>query len=232
MAKGSVIQKQRANGMTWIFLFQTTRSSDGKRVENTKAIGLVKDIGTSEAAAWREVGRLGLDIKTNSTSKQTTFGDLAEHFRNLELRKLRGLRVKAEETVSTHEILLDRWILPRWGETLLTDIKSLAIEAWFESLTKPGGLNWPSVVKIKSIMNQIFTHAQRHELIHRTGWATEQSSTAGSYGISKRVRSHCRIPRADDHHSRRTRLSRDPAGMDSGPSPRRDRPKTRRSFRA
>lgn len=168
MAKGSVIQKQRANGMTWIFLFQTTRPSDGKRDENTKAIGLVKDIGTSEAAAWREVGRLGLDIKTNSTSKQTTFGDLAEHFRNLELRKLRGVRVKAEETVSTHEILLDRWILPRWGETLLTDIKSLAIEAWFESLTKPGGLKWPSVVKIKSIMNQIFTHAQRHELIPAT----------------------------------------------------------------
>ena len=51
---------------------------------------------------------------------------------------------------------------------MLTDIKSLAIEAWFESLTKPGGLKWPSVVKIKSIMNQIFAHAQRHELIPAT----------------------------------------------------------------
>ena len=51
---------------------------------------------------------------------------------------------------------------------LLTDIKPLAIEAWFESLTKPGGLKWPSVVKIKSIMNQIFGHAQRHELIPAT----------------------------------------------------------------
>ncbi len=168
MAKGSVIQKQRANGMTWIFRFQTTRPSDGKRVENTKPIGLVKDLGASEAAAWREVGRLGLDIEPNHSTNQTTFRDLVEHFRNVELRKLRGVRVKAAETVSTHEILLDRWILPRWGETLLTDIKSLAIEAWFESLINPGGLKWPSVVKIKSIMNQVFAHAQRYELIPAT----------------------------------------------------------------
>jgi integrase/recombinase XerD len=51
---------------------------------------------------------------------------------------------------------------------LVADIKPLAIEAWFESLTKPGGLKWPSVVKIKSIMNQVFGHAQRHELIPAT----------------------------------------------------------------
>ena len=80
---------------------------------------------------------------------------------------MRGVRVKAGETTATHESLLDRWILPRWGETLLTDIKSLAIEAWFESSTEPGD-SWPSVVKVKSIMNQVFGHAQRHELIPAT----------------------------------------------------------------
>jgi hypothetical protein len=51
----------RANGLTWIYRFQTTRPSDGARVENTKVIGLVKDTGVSGAAAWKEVGRLGLD---------------------------------------------------------------------------------------------------------------------------------------------------------------------------
>jgi integrase len=152
--------------MTWLYRFQATRPLDGKRVENTRVIGLVKDIGKSKAAAWREVGRLGLDI--NNSSKQTTFRDLAEHFRNLELRKLRGVRVKAEETVATNEILLNRWILPRWGEMPVSEIKSLMIEAWFESLIRPGGLQWPSVVKIKSVMNQVFTHAQRHELIPAT----------------------------------------------------------------
>ena len=168
MARGSVIQKQRANGMTWIYRYQTTRPIDGRRVEHTKVVGLVKDVGKTQAAAWRAVGCLGLDTELNCSSEQITFGDLAEHFRNHELRKSRGVRLKADETITTHEILLDRWILPRWGEMLLTDIKPLAIEAWFESLTKPGVLKWPSVLKIKSIMNQIFGHAQRHELIPAT----------------------------------------------------------------
>jgi integrase len=50
-------------------------------------------------------------------------------------------------------------------------MKPLDIEAWFETLTckkpqdgKPA-LGWGSVVKLKSIMSQIFKHAQRHELI-------------------------------------------------------------------
>ena len=61
MSKGTVSKKKRANGMTWIYRFQTTRPLDGKTVENTRVVGLVKDIGSSEAAVWREVGRLGLN---------------------------------------------------------------------------------------------------------------------------------------------------------------------------
>ena len=50
-------------------------------------------------------------------------------------------------------------------------MKPLEIEAWFEALTStPQGdkqkpLAWASVTKIKSIMSQVFKHAQRHELI-------------------------------------------------------------------
>ena len=61
LGKGTVSKKHRATGLTWIYRFQTTRALDGKKVENTKVIGLVKDIGSSEVAAWKEVGRLGLD---------------------------------------------------------------------------------------------------------------------------------------------------------------------------
>ena len=68
MGKGTVSKKQRANGLTWIYRYRVRRASDGKKVENTKVIGLVKDIGTSEAAAWREVGRLGLDINIGQSN--------------------------------------------------------------------------------------------------------------------------------------------------------------------
>ena len=175
MGKGTVSKKQRANGLTWIYRYQTTRALDGKKVENTKVVGLVKDIGSSEAAAWREVGRLGLDndlVRVNGS--RLTFRQLAEHFRRHELKKKSGIGVKAEETVVTNELLLDRWILPRWGDSMASDIKPLQVEAWFEALTsqpqitKKAPLTWATVSKLKSVMSQVFRHAQRHELIEAT----------------------------------------------------------------
>ncbi len=175
MARGTVSKKQRANGLTWIYRFQTTRSRDGKRIENTKVIGLVKEIGASEAAAWREVGRLGLDIHLNQPlGRKPTFQELAEHFREHELKKESGVRVKAAETIATLDGLLNRWILRRWGERVAAEIRPLEIEEWFESLTsvprgeKKAPLTWASITKVKSIMSQVFKHAQRYELIPAT----------------------------------------------------------------
>ena len=175
MGKGTVTKKKRAHGLTWIYRFQTTRVLDGKTVENTKVIGLVKDIGSSEAAAWREVGRLGLDNNIDrSNGRKPSFRELAEHFRRNELRKQSGIGLKAGETVSTSELLLDNWILPRWGDRKAADIKPLEIEAWFEALTsQPHGKkmkprSWGSVMKVKSIMAQVYKHAQRYELIPAT----------------------------------------------------------------
>lgn len=53
---GSVRIEQRKDGPTWVYRFQVTRS-DGKRVEHTSALGLVKDIGTKEKDAWDGVDR-------------------------------------------------------------------------------------------------------------------------------------------------------------------------------
>jgi integrase len=172
LGKGTVSKKRRANGLTWIFRFQTTRALDGKKVENTKVIGLVKEIGLSEAAAWREVGRLGLDNNIDrSSGSKPTFRELAEQFRQHELKKESGIGVKAEETVVIAELLLDNWVLPRWGDQKAADIKPLELEAWFEALTsqpygeKKAPLSWATVAKLKSIMAQVFKHAQRHELV-------------------------------------------------------------------
>jgi integrase len=166
VAKGTASPKQRANGLTWIYRYQTTRPSDGKQVERTIEVGLVKDIGKSKADAWREVGRLGLDININNPARQFTFRELAEHFRNGELRRKTGVSARADETVDTNELLLDNWVLPRWGDTPWPNLRSLMIEAWFESIAKPEGpLEWTSVLKIRSVMSKVFRHAQRHELI-------------------------------------------------------------------
>jgi len=57
--RGWLRKKKYANGMTWLFCFQVTRPSDGKRVENCKPVGLVAAF-PGEKAAWVEVGKLGL----------------------------------------------------------------------------------------------------------------------------------------------------------------------------
>jgi hypothetical protein len=88
LGKGTVSKKQRAKGLAWIYRFQTTRALDGKKVENIKVIGLVKDIGSSEASAWREVGRLGLDYNIDPVrGHKPKFRQLAEHFRQHELKE-------------------------------------------------------------------------------------------------------------------------------------------------
>lgn len=172
MGKGSISKKQRANGLTWIYRFQTTRASDGRRVENTRVVGLVQDIGASEKAAWKEIWRLGLDKENDQVAGAwSTFRDLADHFRTHELKKETGIGARAGETISTNELLLDKWILPRWGDCKIELIKPLQIEACFEALTsksrsgeeKP--LSWATIAKLKSVMSQVFKHAQRHELI-------------------------------------------------------------------
>ena len=72
------------------------------------------------------------------------------------------------------ELLLDRWVLPRWGEKEASKIDPLEIEAWLEALNStPQGkkrtpLTWASITKMKSIMAQVFKHAQRHALIPAT----------------------------------------------------------------
>jgi integrase len=158
--------------MTWVYRYQSVRPSDGKLVENTKVIGLVKDIGSSEADAWREVGRLNLDISARQVAKRkSTFRDLAEHFRTVELTKVSGIGALAKESVDTNELILDLWILPRWGNHLASEIRPLEIEAWFEAITSEPSrengkaLEWTSVTKIRSLMSLVFKHAQRHELI-------------------------------------------------------------------
>ena len=54
---------------------------------------------------------------------------------------------------------------------LLGEIKPLEIEAWFETpISQPQGkkkspLTWASVVNVKSVMSQVYKHAQRHEFV-------------------------------------------------------------------
>ena len=59
--RGWLKKEKRAHGETWVLFFRTTRKSDGKRVENKIAIGLVRHL-PEESSAWTEVERLHVPI--------------------------------------------------------------------------------------------------------------------------------------------------------------------------
>ena len=56
-------------------------SADGRRVEHSTPIGLVRDFPKDDDA-WREVDRLGLGVRINdaSTPIRVSFRFLAEHY--------------------------------------------------------------------------------------------------------------------------------------------------------
>lgn len=180
--EGWLRRKMYAEGEVWLFCFNVPRP-DRRPAENTKVIGLVKDF-PKKADAEREAQRLGLwKLLDPVLSISPTFGELAQHFRIGELKRNGPLSQRAAETVSTHESLLDGYILPRWGQERALDMTVPMVEEWFEELAltpvgrtygdgqeAPKGyvakpLEWTSIQKIRSTMSLVFTNALRHRLL-------------------------------------------------------------------
>src|SRR5436309_14643664 len=136
---GSVRKIKRAEGLTWVLRYYATRS-DGKRVERTSGIGLVQDIGTSAADAYREVDRQNLRETINQLQpfqgKPRTFGQLCQEYIENELRidQSESARSKAFPTIETYERHLIKRIIPRWGNLAPLAIKSTEVEKWFFEL--------------------------------------------------------------------------------------------------
>jgi integrase len=169
--RGWLRKKLYSDGITWLWCYMVRRQPDEKGGENHKRVGLLADF-PDEQSAWAEVGRLGLSrYLDNPISPEPTFRDLAEHWRVKELRKSGVIRKKAAESADRDEHNLDRYVLPRWGMEKALEINPVQVEDWFETLAStPQGrkkepLNWRTIEKLKSVMSQVFTHAQRHCLI-------------------------------------------------------------------
>jgi integrase len=168
--RGWLRKRKYTEGMTWLFCYLVTRPTDGKRVENSKPIGLVEDF-PEERTAWMEVGKLGLEkYLNNPMGTEPKFRDIAEHWRLWGLRKEGIIGKKAYETANRDEHNLDKYALPRWADCLAKSINPPEVETWFEVLattpqwkTKP--LLWPTIDKVNSVMSQVYSHAQRHGLI-------------------------------------------------------------------
>jgi integrase len=170
-SEGWLRKKRYADGETWLYCYYTTRPEDGKRVEHSQRVGLVKDYPTEIKALVEVDKRDYTKLLDKEMPINLTFGDIAEHWRKYELTKSGSIGRRASETIEVNESNLDLYVLPKWGTVRALEIQPTDVELWFEWLNStPQGkrkkpLQWQTIQKIKSVMSMVYSHALRNKLL-------------------------------------------------------------------
>ena len=138
--------------------------ADGRRVENTLPVGLVRDF-PNERAAWREVGRLNLQLRVNEApARRVTFAHVAEHYLKADFGD-DAVRPKSANTIPIVEHYVRDYLIPRWGKEIADDLKPLDIQRWLKSLHTDTGLAWTTISKIRGLMLRAYKIGILHELV-------------------------------------------------------------------
>jgi integrase len=160
MQQGSIIQAERKIGPdVWEFRWREP-GPDGKRKHRRMVIGRIDQL-LDESAARGRIAGLHLDINfwdARLKGKPLTISELAEHYRQRELKP--DTVWKTYSTKLTYEGYLNKWILPRWGNYLLTRINAGEVELWLRSLP----LARSSCAKARNLMSVLFNHGIRHDI--------------------------------------------------------------------
>src|ERR1035438_6750609 len=158
--QGSVQREKRRSGPdVWVYRWYEV-GSDGASKYRKAIVGTVLTSPT-EVAALKAAPALRIDANQQtpqSESVPTTIAELVAHYRLKELAGDSNGR-KAFSTREGYECYLDNWILPRWQDHKLNQIKPVAVEAWLDSIKRARGTR----TKIRNIMSAVFHHAMRYE---------------------------------------------------------------------
>jgi integrase len=162
--QGSVQREKRRNGSdVWIFRWWEL-ASDGTTKRRKAIVGTVLTLPT-EAVALKAAQALRIDANQQTPQAEggpSTIATLVAHYRLKELVGDRNGR-KAFSTRSAYECNLKNWVLPRWGDHKLDQVKSVAVEEWLDSIRRAKGTR----AKIRNLMSALFTHAMRYEWVDR-----------------------------------------------------------------
>ena len=113
----------------------------------------------NETAAQKAVVALRVDINAESPRMSLapiSVQILVDHYRQKELGEDSN---KTYATCRTYEGYFRKWILPRWGEYRVKDVRAVVVEEWLRSLKLSNG----SKAKMRNIMHAVFNHAIRWE---------------------------------------------------------------------
>ncbi len=132
--------------------------ADGSRRRRSLVVGTVEQY-PNETTAKRAVASLLVNINAESPRfnlEPISVQTLVEHYTEKELGEDSN---KTFATRETYKGYFRKWILPRWGDYRLKDVKSVAVEEWLRSLDLSNG----SKAKMRNIMHAVFNHAIRWE---------------------------------------------------------------------
>jgi integrase len=169
-------------GEVWYFNFREYQAGIEKPTCRSILIGSVEKFPT-EAQALREIELKRLDINRelaeSTPGPLVTIKMLVSHYRKEELSDDNREEGKASSTKDCYESYLTNQIVPVWGDHLLSEIKTTAVEKWLRGLMcKPrknkDGTERPqrpmakgTKAKIRNLMHSLYEHAIRYEFTPR-----------------------------------------------------------------
>jgi len=135
-------------------------STPPDRFGHCRAIEQLRDMASARQMTAGLVQEINAsDIRM--TGKFMTLAQLADHFQHCELG--RSNTRLAHSTKRVYQGYLGKWIVPRWGDYLLPNIKAVEVELWLKHLERAAGTR----CKIRNVMSVLFNHARRYDLYDR-----------------------------------------------------------------
>jgi integrase len=136
--QGSVVYDKRRK--VWNYLY----CENGAR--RTKLIGSLRDFPT-KAAAWRAADEFRASLQMQS-SNSPTVKTLVEQYRTEKMSQRLSTRLGYDAWLNNH-------IVPRWGDSPLSDMQARPVDLWLQSLS----LSPKSKVHIRGLLHSLWDYA-------------------------------------------------------------------------
>ena len=153
--QGNLTSEERKRGpAVWVYRWWE-RDINGKRTRRKVQIGTLEQYpNESKAQAAADALRLTINHQPRrSEPPHASVNVLWEHYSSEELP------LKEISTQDAYRLFAKNWILPRWGNLLLEEIKTVDVERWLRAADLAAGTK----AKIKCVMSAMFSHAVRWE---------------------------------------------------------------------
>src|SRR5712664_4262090 len=129
MQQGSLIRSGRKRGPdVWQFRW-ADRGPWGKRIYRKRVIGTVCQYPDADSARQSVTGLLR-EVNSNALQRsafQITIAEVCDHFIQRELTDDNLWR--SYSTKKAYKAYLNRWVLPHWGSTRLSEVRTTEVES-------------------------------------------------------------------------------------------------------